>query len=91
MRTALKFLVLVLAVLCRTDLCEARDEAARLARRAELVRELLEEGATAEAISEAATLVAESPASTNALVARPRLSPSITSLTLRTSIPMIPW
>ena len=67
MRTALKFLVLVLAVLCRTDLCEARGEAARRARRAELVRELLEEGAAAEAISEAAALVAESAAATNAL------------------------
>jgi hypothetical protein len=67
MRTALQFFVLVLAVLCRTDQCEARDEAARLARRAELVRELLEEGAAAEAISEAAALVAESPAATNAL------------------------
>ena len=68
MRTALQFLVLVLAVLCRPDLCEARDETARLARRAQLVRELLEEGAATEAISEAAALVAESPAATNALI-----------------------
>lgn len=67
MRTALQFLVLVLAVLCRPDQCEARDEAARLERRAELVRELLEEGAAPEAISEAAALVAETSAATNAL------------------------
>ena len=67
MRTALQFLVLVLAVICRPDVCEARDETARLARRAQLVRELLEEGAATEAIAEAATLVAETPAATNAL------------------------
>ena len=67
MRAAFQFLVLVLAVLVQPDACEARDETGRLARRAELVRELLEEGVAAEALAEAAALVAEAPAATNAL------------------------
>ncbi len=69
MRTAPSVIALLLAVLIRPVACEARDEAARLARRAELVRELLEEGAVAEALSEVAALVAEAPAATNALTA----------------------
>ena len=56
-----------MAVLMRPGACEARDEAARLARRAELVRELLDEGAAKEAIAEAAALAAETPDATNAL------------------------
>ena len=69
MRTVFPFLALVLTVFMRPGACWARDDASRLARRAELVRELLEEGAAAEAIAEAAALEAETPASTNALSA----------------------
>ena len=70
--------VLVLALasfLCLPAAAEARDEAARLARRAALVRELLDEGAPREALAEAGALVAESPAATNALAsAAPELA-----------------
>ena len=45
----------------------SRDEDARLTRRAALVRELLDEGAAKEALAEAASLCAESPAATNSL------------------------
>ena len=67
MRTALPFLALFLAVLALQETSEAQEDSARLERRAQLVRELLEEGAATEAISEAAALVAEAPAATNAL------------------------
>ena len=67
MRTALPFLVLILAILALQGTSEAQEDSARIERRAQLVRELLEEGAAAEAISEAAALVAETPAATNAL------------------------
>ena len=67
MRTTPPVIALFLAVLIRPVACEAWDETARHARRAELIRELLEEGAAGEAISEAASLVAESQAATNAL------------------------
>ncbi len=67
MRTALPILALVLAALTRPDICEAAGDSARLERRAELVRELLEEGFASEAIAEASALVAETPAATNAL------------------------
>jgi putative component of membrane protein insertase Oxa1/YidC/SpoIIIJ protein YidD len=67
MRTAPSVIALLLAVLIRPVACEALDEAAHLARRAQLVRELLEEGAATEAIAEAEALVAEAPAATNAL------------------------
>ena len=60
--------VLVLAaLLCRPGTAETRDESARLARRAALVQELLDEGAADEAAAEAAALVAETPSATNAL------------------------
>lgn len=44
-----------------------QDETLRIARRADLVGELLEEGAHGEAIAEAAALIAETPSATNAL------------------------
>jgi hypothetical protein len=44
-----------------------QDDAVRIARRAALVRELLEEGAHKEAVAEAAALIAEAPSATNAL------------------------
>ena len=69
MRTAPPFLALILAVLALRGACEAQGDLSRIERRAQLVRELLEEGAASEAISEAAALVAEAPASTNALAA----------------------
>ena len=67
MRTALPFLAPILAVLAFQGTSAAQEDSARLERRAQLVRELLEEGAATEAISEAAALVAEAPAATNAL------------------------
>ncbi len=67
MRTVLPFLALILAVLALQGTSEAQEDSARIERRAQLVRELLEEGAATEAISEAAALVAETPAATNAL------------------------
>ena len=67
MRTVLPILAFVLAALICPGICEAAGDSARLERRAQLVRELLEEGAAAEAIFEAAALVAETPAATNAL------------------------
>ena len=67
MRTALPFLALILAVLAFQGTSEAQEDSARIERRAQLVRELLEEGAATEAISEAVALVAETPAATNAL------------------------
>lgn len=44
-----------------------QDDAARIARRAALVRELLDEGARGEAVAEANALIAEAPSATNAL------------------------
>ncbi len=67
MRPQLPILAFALAALIRTVTCEAADDPERMERRAELVRELLEEGSAAEAIFEAAALVAEIPAATNAL------------------------
>ena len=61
--------ILLLAALALPAFAAPQDEAARLARRAALVQELLDEGAANEALDEAASLLAETPAATNALSA----------------------
>ena len=67
MRPLPTILALVAALLCRPGAAQSQDEADRLARRAALVQELLDEGAVGEALAESAALVAEAPAATNAL------------------------
>ena len=60
-------ILLLVAIAAPPVVAAPQEDAARLARRAALVQELLDEGAANEALDEAASLLAETPAATNAL------------------------